>query len=105
MGIAESLCYSPETPTTLLIVYMPIQNLKKKKKKESIYSKKLNKAELTESILFLCLCLPAHIIVHNSQITHYNIQLKAVTEKRKELKRAIKRKKVIKNGKIWVTVK
>ena len=36
MGIAESLCYSPETPTTLLIVYMPIQNLKKKKKKESI---------------------------------------------------------------------
>lgn len=52
------------------------------------------------------LCLYAHIIVHNSQITDNNFQLKAVTEKRKKLKRAIQRKKkVIKNGKIWVIIK
>ena len=45
------------------------------------------------------LCLHAHIIVHNSQITDYNFQLKAVTEKRKKLKRAIQRKK--KGHKKW----
>ena len=29
--VAESLCCSPETITTLLISYIPIQNLKKQK--------------------------------------------------------------------------
>ena len=32
--MAESLCYSPETTTTLLIGYTPIQNEKFKVKKE-----------------------------------------------------------------------
>ena len=37
IGMAESLCCSPETITTLLISYIPIQNikLKKNKKKEN----------------------------------------------------------------------
>ena len=37
IGMAESLCSSPETITTLLIGYTPIQNKKLKKKKIYIY--------------------------------------------------------------------
>ena len=42
--MAESLCFSPETITTLLIGYIPTQNkkLKKKKRKDKKKKKKIN---------------------------------------------------------------
>ena len=38
--MAESLCFSPETITTLLIGYIPTQNKKLKKKKGKIKRKR-----------------------------------------------------------------
>ena len=45
--MAESLCYSRKTVTTLLIGYTPIQNKKLKKKKKGLY-----KEHTGEIILF-----------------------------------------------------
>ena len=47
--MAESICSPPETITTLLIVYTPIQNKKLKKKKQTEKNSKKIKINYLES--------------------------------------------------------
>ena len=47
--MAESICSPPETITTLLIVYTPIQNKKLKKKKQTEKNSKKIKRNYLES--------------------------------------------------------